>query len=223
MPLGRSAAVLSIAAVLAIPSIAGLFGPHAARRIGEMRGESVTPVEAARAVQGYYEQIAEVPVRAGAWLAMLEGQPIVEQPVHFTDLTHPSDDFLELGTDPELVRNSGPEAPISINRFGMRDRADLTQQKPAGVRRIAMVGSSVVMGYGVADDQTFPRLFETGLNLQRKPDEPLPGPQLRRGKEFCHPSPLPCSIARCSPSIPMSSLLLLTRMNTLGRCSILRN
>ena len=54
-------AVLSIAAVLAIPSIAGLFGPHAARRIGEMRRESVTPVEAARAVQGYYEQIAEVP------------------------------------------------------------------------------------------------------------------------------------------------------------------
>ena len=102
---------------------------------------------------------------------MLEGQPIVEQPVHFTDLTHPSDDFLEL----ELIPNwSGTLAgsPISINRFGMRDRPDLTQQKPAGVRRIAIVGSSVVMGYGVADDQTFPRLFETGLNSQRKPDEP---------------------------------------------------
>jgi hypothetical protein len=102
---------------------------------------------------------------------MLEGQPIVEQPVHFTDLTHPSDDFLEL----ELIPNwSGTLAgsPISINRFGMRDRPDLTQQKPAGVRRIAVVGSSVVMGYGVADDQTFPLLFEDGLNARRKPDEP---------------------------------------------------
>ena len=174
------------------------------------------------AVQGYYEQIAEVPRAAGAWLAMLEGQPIVEQPVHFTDLTHPSDDFLEL----ELIPNwSGTLAgsPISINRFGMRDRPDLTQQKPAGVRRIAIVGSSVVMGYGVADDQTFPRLFETGLNSQRKPDEPrYQVLNFGVGKSFAihRRTLLDRKVFSFDPDV---IFILLTRMNTLGRCSILRN
>src|SRR5262249_23641406 len=51
--------------------------------------------------------------------------------------------------------------------FGMRDRPDLSQQKPPGTCRIAMVGSSVVMGYGVADDEPFPRLLEDRLNARR--------------------------------------------------------
>src|SRR5262249_15844793 len=45
-------------------------------------------------------------------------------------------------------------------------------KKPADTCRIAVVGSSVVMGYGVRDDETFPRLLEERLNARRRADEP---------------------------------------------------
>ena len=46
----------------------------------------------------------------------------------------------------------------------MRDRSDLTRAKPPGTCRLAFVGSSIVMGYGVNDDETFPRRLEGRLN-----------------------------------------------------------
>ncbi len=55
---------------------------------------------------------------------------------------------------------------ITVNRLGMRDR-DRTREKPPGGCRLAVVGSSVVMGYGVDDDQTFTRLLEDRLNAGR--------------------------------------------------------
>jgi hypothetical protein len=57
-------------------------------------------------------------------------------------------------------------ARLTVNRFGMRDRPDLTREKPPGIRRVAVVGSSVVMGYGVGDGEPFPRLLEAHLNAR---------------------------------------------------------
>lgn len=164
-------AVLAGALVLGLPEVAGRFGPEVARKVGEVRRESVTPVEAAQAVQGYYEEIADAPVRAAPWLAELEGQAPPPRQTHYTDMTRPADDFLEH----EIIPGWSGElagSRITINQFGMRDRPGLTLEKPPGVRRIAVVGSSVVMGYGVADDEPFPRLFEAGLNARRRPGDP---------------------------------------------------
>lgn len=54
-------------------------------------------------------------------------------------------------------------APFSTNEWGMRDRS-YDRRKPDGVRRIAMVGSSNVMGSGVADGASFESLLEESLN-----------------------------------------------------------
>jgi hypothetical protein len=54
--------------------------------------------------------------------------------------------------------------PFSINQFGMRDRDSVSLYKPAGTTRVALLGSSIVMGYGVGDDEVFARLFEDQLN-----------------------------------------------------------
>jgi hypothetical protein len=163
-------AVLGAAVPLTVPSVAGVFGPEAARRIGEVRRESVTPVEAAQAVQGYYEEIADAPVRAGAWLSALEGHPEPPRHVAYTDMSRPADDLLER----ELIPGWHGEvegAELTINRFGMRDR-DRTREKPPGTRRIAVVGSSLVMGYGVRDGETFTRLLEDRLNAGSPPGGP---------------------------------------------------
>ncbi len=167
---GIHVAVLATAAAVGLFDVSGVFGPQVARRIGEVRRESVTPVEAAQAVQGYYEEIADAPVRAGAWLAELEGRAPRQQ-THYSTMTRPADDLLEH----ELIPNWAGElagSPITTNQFGMRDRAGLTREKAAGVRRVAVVGSSVVMGYGVGDDEPFPRLVEDQLNARRAPGDP---------------------------------------------------
>lgn len=166
-----SASALGLLVLAGTPRVSSLFGPGAERVAAALRNESATPVEAAQVVQGYYEEIADVPVRPGDWLAQLEGRPPPPRPTYYTDMTRPADDLVER----ELIPGWSGEvegARLTINRFGMRDRPDRTREKPPGTVRIAVVGSSVVMGYGVGDEETFPRLLEERLNADRRPGGP---------------------------------------------------
>jgi hypothetical protein len=171
----RSAAVttaaLGVASLLSVHDVAAPFGDHFARAVRTLRQESQTPAEAARAVQGYYEEIADAPVRAGDWLTGLEGRARPKNKTVYPDMSRPTDEYLER----ELIANWSGEVngrPLTINRHGMRDRADRTVAKPAGTARLAVVGSSNVMGYGVGDADTFPFLLEDRLNAARRPDGP---------------------------------------------------
>jgi hypothetical protein len=55
---------------------------------------------------------------------------------------------------------------VSTNRWGMRDR-DYERTPAPGTYRVALLGASSVMGWGVADDQTFEALIERRLNEER--------------------------------------------------------
>jgi len=57
--------------------------------------------------------------------------------------------------------------PFSVNLFGMRDRSSMAFDKAYDTCRIALVGSSIVMGYGVSDEEVFSRQFEELLNRSR--------------------------------------------------------
>jgi alginate O-acetyltransferase complex protein AlgI len=157
--------------LLAIPQVEGLFGQRGASILASLRQDLATPVESAQVVQGYYEELGSVPVRAGTWLATLEGRARPPEQLHYTDMSQPSDDLLER----ELIPGWSGEvagAFLSINRHGMRDRPDRQRPKPAGTCRIALVGSSVVMGFGVGDRETFCYLLEEHLNARRTAREP---------------------------------------------------
>ena len=54
------------------------------------------------------------------------------------------------------------EVDYRINRFGMRN-PEVAEEKPAGARRIAVLGDSIAFGYWVADEQAFPRQLEAML------------------------------------------------------------
>jgi hypothetical protein len=56
---------------------------------------------------------------------------------------------------------------MTVNRLGWRDR-ERQINKPEGVFRIALVGSSVVMGCGIEDDRTISRVLEDRLNADPK-------------------------------------------------------
>lgn len=75
----------------------------------------------------------------------------------------PEDGFLKYELVPGAeVMHMG--VPVRINRFGMRDRDDYEADKPPGVFRIALVGASNSMGYGVPMEQTYGEVVERRLN-----------------------------------------------------------
>ena len=81
--------------------------------------------------------------------------------------------------------------PFTTNAHGMRDRV-YAVAKPAGTFRIAVLGSSMDMGWGVGTDETYVNLLEDWLNLHAE----------RRGWDAgsrCSTSPSPPT-ARCSGS-----------------------
>src|SRR5438045_8089957 len=86
-------------------------------------------------------------------LAFLEGERYVPSPViPFTlapnyPLTGPSHEH-----PGQLVR-------VTTNRWGMRGR-DVSQQKPAGTKRILILGDSYTFGLYVNDDETYPAVLE---------------------------------------------------------------
>ncbi len=57
---------------------------------------------------------------------------------------------------------------VDINALGLRDRADLTWEKPAGVRRIVCLGDSFTFGWGVASDRTWVHGIEQKLGREKE-------------------------------------------------------
>ena len=91
----------------------------------------------------------------------------MNRPANWLDVTGSGlarirDDFLLRDLRPSFVAHTS-WGNISTNQFGMRDR-DYTQAKPADTYRIAMLGASVTMGWGVADDETYDAVLEGMLN-----------------------------------------------------------
>ena len=72
--------------------------------------------------------------------------------------------------------------PFTTNSHGLRDR-EYAVEKPAGVFRIAVLGSSIDMGWGVGTEETYVNLLEDWLNAHAAQPGAVPavrGAQLRR-------------------------------------------
>ena len=71
-------------------------------------------------------------------------------------------DFLQFTLRRDLDRNLFGR-PFTTNAFGMRDRP-YAREKPPGTYRIALLGSSIDMGWGVATGETYENRLEDWLN-----------------------------------------------------------
>ena len=65
------------------------------------------------------------------------------------------------------------DTDFATNRWGMRDR-DYDLAKSSGTFRIALLGSSNVMGWGVPQEDVFETILEARLNDDRPEDVGLP-------------------------------------------------
>jgi len=66
--------------------------------------------------------------------------------------------------NPRLFVEFDPTDP-QVNALGMRGALP-SQVKARGVTRIAVLGDSVAFGYGLSDEQSFPRVMEASLNQE---------------------------------------------------------
>ncbi len=80
--------------------------------------------------------------------------------VHYLD-----DDFLQFELKPHLDRNLFGQ-PFLTNAFGMHDDP-ITLEKPEGTLRIAVLGSSMDMGWGVRYQETYINKLEEWLDQSR--------------------------------------------------------
>jgi hypothetical protein len=158
----RNLVVLTVALIVSvIPADQVLSVGWAARWRG-LRREQTTAGDALANIDGYYEQLNEGSLQAGPYL--VRGETSVQQDFagQFLAMVRPSRDIQLL----ELIPGWEGEfdgAKTTVNRWGMRDKPR-TLAKPPETRRIAIVGSSIVMGLGVDDDHTISQELERLLN-----------------------------------------------------------
>jgi hypothetical protein len=86
--------------------------------------------------------------------------------------TRPVPDFRFVEPIP-LIQTQAYDTDFRTNRWSMRDR-DYPQVKPEGTIRIALLGSSQTLGWGVRQEEIFANLLEDRLN-QQVPDSHAKG------------------------------------------------
>ena len=151
---------LAALAMLGLPEFQRRLPLPAARLVAAFAHDPPGPEALGEEVMGYYEQLAG---------ADRQARPLLDRGGEPAGRTR---DYWEASRDrPDLVGRelvpgwSGEVEgfPFQVNRWGMRDD-DLPRRKPPGTWRIAVLGSSVTMGYGVAADVDFESLVEAALD-----------------------------------------------------------
>ena len=153
---------LFIIALSGIQAVYLQFGPQSANLVNSLRSGSLSRADVAMLEKGYYESLQRVERFNGQLWELYMKRPKSWLDVQGSGLGRFTGDFLQSELMPSFVSFTS-HGTIRTNRWGMRDR-DYEKQRPAKTYRIALLGASAVMGWGVGDDQTFESLLETRLN-----------------------------------------------------------
>ena len=112
--------------------------------------------------EGYYDElIKDNNFNSRMWEAEVE-KPEGWGKLKSTGLLIEHDGLLSKGLKPNqeiIFKNK----PFSTNEFGLRD-LDYALEKPVNCLRMALLGGSMEIGSGVADDETFENVLERKLN-----------------------------------------------------------
>jgi hypothetical protein len=140
--------------------------PHVVGRLEEAR---LNARDLALLQHGYYEDLARVD-RFSHELAVVYG----DRPPDYFDpwraaIRRETDDYLGEVLLPSTA-TTYMDVVYTTNAHGMRDR-DYPLERTPGLPRVALVGSSVTLGWGVDDDDVFEALAETELAARGTPVE----------------------------------------------------
>lgn len=165
----RAVSFAVILALLAI-SVEGVhtrLGSTVATTIHALRSAQLSRIDNAKLERGYYEGLLDVGRFNSQLWEVYTKKPANWLATDFTGLKRFTGDFAQTELAPLMTSNSR-YGPITTNRFGLRDK-DYADKRAPGTLRIAVLGPSTVMGWGVGDGDTFESLLEDRLAR-----EPLP-------------------------------------------------
>jgi D-alanyl-lipoteichoic acid acyltransferase DltB (MBOAT superfamily) len=143
------------------------LAPRLAATVASLQRSTLNARDAALQHKGYYENLDNASRRSAQLWSVQAQRPARWVPLVNTAAYRPRTDFLgdDLRPGANIVFL---DQPLTINRWGMRDR-DYSLAKPRDTYRIALLGPSHVMGSGVADGQTFADQLEELLNEGGRP------------------------------------------------------
>jgi D-alanyl-lipoteichoic acid acyltransferase DltB (MBOAT superfamily) len=159
----RSLVLLFVIAAASLPQVYTRFGPDASNFVLSLRSDQLSPVDAASLQRGYYEDLTRVDRFNSQLWEVYSKKPLNWLDATGSGLTRFTGDFRKTELIPSY-QSTTSFSVITTNRWGMRDRKYELVPAP-GTFRIAMLGASNVMGWGVEDDETFEALFEEKLNI----------------------------------------------------------
>ena len=154
------AVVLLIAASL--EPVYTRFGPQVSTVVHSLRYSSLSRLDAAKLERGYYEALTDVNRFNSQLWETYAKRPASWLGDQGAGLKRYVGGFAQTEMIPSFVFTT-TYGSISTNRWGMRDK-DYPEQPAPRTFRAAMLGSSSLMGWGVADDATFEALLEQRLN-----------------------------------------------------------
>lgn len=173
LPLERSPAIciaaLGMLTLVGLPQVNRYLGYETAREIAKLQQDAPTAAEAGVAMEGYYEELAEVNLQSDPLLRGLDNDR-TQGEVVWTKASRIRSDIVGR----ELIPGWNGElagVPFRVNRWGMHDH-DYSRRKPSNTHRIAVAGSSATMGLGVPEDANFPSLVERRVNAAFAPESP---------------------------------------------------
>jgi hypothetical protein len=148
---------------ISIQGVHTRLGTEVATLVHSLRSARLSRLDTASLERGYYENLLSVDrfnsqlwevytKRPANWLSSNAG------------LKRFTNDFAQYDMVPSVILNTN-YGTISINRWGMRDQDYVLHPQP-NTYRIAMLGASSVMGWGVGDGEPFEALIEDRLNRE---------------------------------------------------------
>jgi hypothetical protein len=130
-----------------------------------LRAGNLSRLDHAALERGYYENLLQVNRFNTQLWEVYSKRPANWLDVESGSLKRHVGGFAQVELIPSFVATTN-YGSISINRWGMRDQ-DYELQPVAGTHRMAVLGPSNVMGWGVADGNTFEALLERRLNEEK--------------------------------------------------------
>jgi hypothetical protein len=118
-------------------------------------------VDATQLQRGYYENLMGAGRFNSQLFQLYTGQPPIER-FDESPAARQRDDFLDVEMVPD-VRTAFHGKSFTTNEWGFRGRS-YDRDPPAGTFRIAVLGASITMGWGVADGEPFSDRLEHRLN-----------------------------------------------------------
>jgi hypothetical protein len=170
-PLGfpRAALVTGLGALLVLglgaPPVQRLLGERAGPFVASLQEDRLSEYDAQQADRGYYDALLTTNSISAQTGGVQNQQPADWVPLEQSEAVRHTGDLLVY----ELIPGATTEfkrVPLVVNQWGMRDQ-EYPLEKPEGTFRIALLGASIEMGAGVANEETFEALAEARLNAEQ--------------------------------------------------------